>query len=437
MIFKRGMLRPDCPVAVSVILGVLCAAPSGAVDWPHFGYDDQYTSYCPASTQINISNVSRLQRRWGISCDDGYFFSVFGSPALYAGALYLSGAGEPLHALNASDGAQKWEFGQGNSGWAPQPAVSSDGVIFYLEGVLPTNLYAVNRSGKQIWKAPISFDYGFEEAVQAVPTIDEAKKVVYVIENPFGPEGGRLFALSKGSGKVIWYKSKAKDGIAFRGRYVLLKGSTIFANALIPDAQSSWGDETVVRINPTTKKIEIKYQRPASGSSLQVSHYSLCNDILLVEYSDRDLSDPTWKGTSILAAYNVNAAGILWQKDLSKMPIAGAIACNTKKKRIYVPTDPYLYAFNAGNGQQLWRYTAYAPVHSPSVANGVIYFTSDTNVYALNETTGKRLLSYDLGYTSDFSTQVAIGSDAIYLSGSGGTCDFVALSPPTATDEQP
>lgn len=437
MIFMRGISRAARLLAIAVSLGALCAAPAGAVDWPHFGYDDQYTSYCPASTQINISNVKKLQQRWGISCDDGYFFVVFGSPALYGGIVYSSGAGEPLHALNASDGSQQWEFGQGNAGWAPQPVVSTDGVIFYLEGVYPTYLYAVNRSGKQIWKAPISFDYGFEEAVQAVPTIDEAKKIVYVIENPFSPEGGRLFALSKGSGKVMWYKSKAKDGVAFRGRYVLLKGSTIFANALIPSTQSSWGDETVVRINPTTKKIEIKYQRPMSGESLQVAHYCLCNDILFVEYCDRDLSDPTWKSTSILAAYNVNAAGILWQKDLSKTPIAGAIACNTKTKRIYVPTNPYLYAFNAGNGQQLWRYTGYAPVHSPSVANGVIYFTSDTNVYALNEATGKRLLAYDLGYTSDFSTQVAIGGEALYFSGSGGTCDFVALFLPAAADDQP
>lgn len=419
-----------------VALFLLCAAPLPAIDWPHFGYDDQYTSYCPVSPKINAGNVGKLQMRWGISCDDGYFFVVFGSPAVFGGTVYSSGAGTRLTALDASDGAIQWEFGQGNSGWAPQPVVASDGVVYYLEGTYPTTLCAVSKSGQQLWKAPLSFEYGFTEAVEAVPTIDEAKKVVYLIENPFGSEGGRLFALSKASGKVLWYKSKAKDGMAFRGRYVLLKGSSIFANALLPGT-SYWGDETLVRINSATKKVDIKYARPVAGTTLQIAHYSICNETLVVEYCDRDLSDPTYKSISILATYNINSPGIVWQKDFSQTPITGAVACNTKTKRLYVPTDPYLYALNAGTGKQLWKYAGFGPIHSPSVAGGVIYFTSDTNMYALKEATGKKLFAYDLGYEADATTQVAIGTDTLYLSGSGGTCDFLALSLPGTGEPEP
>ncbi len=426
-------------LALVLLQWTLCTGPINAGNWPHFGYDDQYTSFSPAATRINPSNVGKLQFQWGLSCDDGYFFLVYGSPALYAGGVYGSGAGQQLTGMNASDGTILWQFGPNNSGWAPQPAISADGIIYYLLGANPTNLYAVTRSGTQIWKAPIAFDFGFQEATQAVPTIDEGKKIIYVVENPFASEGGKLYALSKASGKVLWYKSKAKDGMAFRGRYVLLKGSTIFADALIPGT-SYWGDETLVRINPTTKKIEIKYARPSSSSELVIGRYSLCNDTLVVEYCDRDLIIPGYKKISIVATYNVNSPKIVWQKDFSKTPLTGAFACNTKTKRLYVPTNPYLYSFDVATGKQYWRYTGYDEIYSPSIANGVIFFTSETNMYALNEATGKKLFAYDYGYHDDSgtaTTQVAIGDDMVYLSGSGGTCDFVALSLPTSESQTP
>jgi len=422
---SSGSRFPAFIVPAVLILAGLVSSHVQAVTWPHFGYDDQYTSYCPAANRINTGNVKQLRQKWGLSCNDGWFFVVFGSPAYYKGTVYTSGAGESLNAINAQTGSVDWQFGQGNYGWAPQPAVSQDGVIFYLEGANPTTLTAVNRSGQQLWKAPISFEFGFREATYAVPTIDEGKKIVYVVESPFMGEG-RLFALSKASGKVLWYKSYEKDKIGFRAPYVLLKGNWIFVNGQTSD---TWYDsEHMVRINAVTKKVEITYERPTDDWISNVVRYTLCKDILLVEYADRDTL--VAKQRSVLVAYKINSPKAIWRQELGGAPFTGAFACNTKLQRVYVPTNPYLYALDVKTGKQIWKFMGFNAVCSPSVANGVVYFVSDTNMYALDESNGKKLFSYDLGYEADESVQVAIGDDAVYVSGSGGTCDFVALGLP-------
>ena len=64
---------------------------------------------------------------------------------------------------------------------------------------------------------------------------------------------------------------------------------------------------------------------------------------------------------------------------------------------VYIGSDDSnLYALNASTGAKLWSYATGAAVQSsPAVANGVVYFGSDDgNVYALNASTGAKLWSY-------------------------------------------
>jgi len=193
-----------------------------ADDWLHFGYDDQYTSYNPAENTISKSNISQLQKKWGIGCNDGYFSVYFRSPAIYNGKLYTSSAGSKLKVYNAQTGQFLWEFGSGNYGWAPQPVVSENGVVFYMEETYPTYLYAVDAdSGNMLWKAPLGFSLGYSGAAEALVTVDEQNNTVYLVEDDFGDEG-KLYALNKTTGQIAWYKSKAVDNLEFKDNYVLL-----------------------------------------------------------------------------------------------------------------------------------------------------------------------------------------------------------------------
>ncbi|MEW6363955.1 MAG: PQQ-binding-like beta-propeller repeat protein [Acidobacteriota bacterium] len=406
---------------VAAILGVL---PVDAVDWPHFGYDDQYTSFYPGKTKISPSNVRLLKRKWGLFCDDKPAFDSKGSPAHYKGVVYATVPENPLLAVD-SCGTIDWEYGDASFWQASQPALSLDGVLFYfINDMTTTSLAAVGRNGKQIWTAQPVFDFSSNQAANCVPSVDEAKKTIYVVENTFFEGAGRLYALSKSTGKVLWYLSKENDGIGFSGPYVLLKGNWLFARAELEDAS---GPEHMMRLNASSKKVEITYDTPdddPTGLYWEPDRYCLCGDILLVEYED-------W-GKGLVAAYKVSSRKILWKADLWGRSMTGAFACNTKRKRVYVPADTLLYALDAKTGKEIWSYSGVSTIRNPSVANGVVYFQAGTYVYALNEATGKLLFSYDLGREVHESAQVAIGNDTIYAWGSEDDGGLVALSLPSA-----
>ena len=56
-----------------------------------------------------------------------------------------------------------------------------------------------------------------------------------------------------------------------------------------------------------------------------------------------------------------------------------------------------VYALNASTGAKLWSYATGVYVQSaPTVANGVVYISSD-KLYALNASTGALLWSYEAG----------------------------------------
>jgi outer membrane protein assembly factor BamB len=405
---------------LALLLGVSVLAQDGSVlvaNWAHFGYDSAYTAHNTLESTIGVTNVTELERLWGIGCDDGYFSVISRSPAVHEGRLYTSGAGSKLRAYTAHGGRMLWEFGDGNYGWAPQPVVSQDGTVFYMEGSYPTHLYAVDGTGgNELWEAPLAFDMGYNDT--ALVTVDESNALVYVVENPFMGDG-KLYALDKQSGAIVWYKSQATDDAAFKGDYVLLREGKIFAVAEVPMEVYPFEGDHVLRIDASTHDIEIVYDRPTPENYYDIEHYSLCNDTLVVDF------DYQYDADKLLVAYTPITSTIAWQKTFSET--TGTIACNEAKNQIYVPTDPYLYALDATTGAEVWKYTGYGALYNPSIANGVVYLLSDTNMYALDEASGERLFSYPLGYEAYETTQVAIADGMLYFSGNGGTCDLYAL----------
>lgn len=211
-------------------------------------------------------------------------------------------------------------------------------------------------------------------------------------------------------------------GAAYRGNAVLLKGSWIFAAAVVPVSFSE--ADKLARINATTRKVELFYDRPGPEEFYDIGGATICNNWLVVVYHDRD---DVFRGKSVLCVYDVMSSKIVWQKRYTTSAISGAVAANTDKNVIYVPTDPYLYAYNVKTGAQVWRCQGYDAIRSPSVANGIVYFLSDTNLYAVSETNKKRLFRYPLGNEAEYSTQVAISNGMLFFSGNGGTCDLFVL----------
>ena len=240
-----------------------------------------------------------------------------------------------------------------------------------------------------------------------------------MVETPF-LGNGKLYALNRQTGEIEWYKGLATDNLEFKGDYVLLREGKIFTLATVITTEPyDRHRDHLIRIDATSHIVEMTYNRPEPDVYTKTEHYALCNDSLIANFDYQEIP------VKLLVAYNPAATAITWQKELPK--ITGDIACNEALDRIYVPSDPYLYALDATTGQEVWRYTGFGKIYNPSVANGVVYFISDTNMYALDETTGTRVFRYPLGYEGRDSTQVAIANGMLYFSGNGGTCDLFAL----------
>jgi outer membrane protein assembly factor BamB len=266
-----------------------------------------------------------------------------------------------------------------------------------------------------LWQAPIGFDLGFRGAAEAVVTVDEVNDLVYIVVVEC--REGKLFALDKQTGEIVWYKSKATDNVSFKGNSVLLSGGTIFA---VADDPNIYCNGRMLSIDASSQDIETTFDIPDLERSNDVLQYTLCNDRLVVGYS----FEPGYVG--YLIAYDPTSPTIVWQKEFSE-EMTGTIACNITGNIIYVPTDPYLYALDVTTGEEIWKYTGYGAIYNPSVANGIVYFLSDTNMYAIDEATGERVFRYPLGYEADETTQVAICDGMVYFSGSDGTCGLFAL----------
>ena len=82
---------------------------------------------------------------------------------------------------------------------------------------------------------------------------------------------------------------------------------------------------------------------------------------------------------------------------------------------VYVGSnDSNVYALNATTGAKIWSYrTGYGVNSNPAIANGIVYVGSDDkNVYALNATTGTKVWSYKTG-DSDKSRDIVWSSPAV------------------------
>ncbi len=121
---------------------------------------------------------------------------------------------------------------------------------------------------------------------------------------------------------------------------------------------------------------------------------------------------------TVLGVGNVGGVQLKWKftttgptEDFSPAVVDGVV---------YFGSGDNVYALNASTGAQLWSYaTGYWVFSSPAVANGVVYIGSrDFNVYALNASTGAYLWSFATQYYVETSPAVANG--VVYVTSDDG-----------------
>jgi outer membrane protein assembly factor BamB len=402
-------------IKLHLIIYILCLSLniSGQQDtvqkWLHFGSDYGYTGFVANEHTITKSNVNKLKRIWGIGCDDGGFSVISRAPAILENRLFVANAGGKLSSYNATNGQFNWDFGLNNDGWAKQPTVSSDSTVYYLQGSWPSYLYAVNgKNGEMLWEAPRGFKLYYDD--KNIITVDETSNQLFLMDQ----DPTTLYAIDRFTGLINWTFFEDNDtmGLSFQP-YISLSTN----NLLMVEGKNSSNYNRLIEINSVNPALMKKYPWVRFNA---LSSILAMDTLAALAYNNADSC-----GVMI---FNRNS---LQQVYKFRFPseITGSLAFNPKTNILYIPTNPYLYAYDLSTGSLKWKYTvpAYDSIYSPTIANGVIYFISNTKMWAIDEETKENLFNFELGGDGYDNTQVAVYNGRLYFSGNGYTCDFFCL----------
>ena len=115
--------------------------------------------------------------------------SIFSSPTVYKGRIYVGSCDKWFYVLNASNGELIWKFKTGNYISSSSPYIWSDKVYF---SSFDTYLYSLNvDTGNLMWK------FKTESVIESSPIVYQG--IVY-----FGSDDNRVYALNASTGELEW-----------------------------------------------------------------------------------------------------------------------------------------------------------------------------------------------------------------------------------------
>ncbi len=163
-------------------------------DWPQFHFSNRRVGANPTENVLSPSNVSGLDLDWSHATAS----SIYSSPAVARGIVYVGSQAGTVYALNASTGAMMWSYPTGSSVYS-SPAVAN-GVVYV--GSEDGNVHALNAStGAFLWS------HATGAMTLSSPAV--ANGVVYVESSD-----GNLYALNASSGAVMWSSPTAGSGLS-------------------------------------------------------------------------------------------------------------------------------------------------------------------------------------------------------------------------------
>lgn len=197
---------------------------------------------------------------------------VQSSPTVANGIVYVGNDVGILYALNAATGAVVWTHSTGTANIGSSPAVGK-GDVYIISG---TTLFAFSaKTGKSLWSFNTGGGFNYSSPIVV-------NGVVYVW-NMAGSANGNLYALSAGSGTLIWDYASSW----FAGTPAIANGIIYFC-----------ADRTLYAMNASTEAI---LWSDASQWDSSVSP-AVANG--LVYYVD---------GSENLFAANISSGSILWE----------------------------------------------------------------------------------------------------------------------------
>ncbi len=372
-------------------------------DWAQFHFEPQHRGLNPYENVLSPATVGNMDLHWSYLTEN----SVFSSPAVANGVVYVGSNDYNLYALDAKTGALLWKYTTRYPVLA-SPAVANGLVYVGCEDML----CALNaKTGALLWK----YSTGIIDSSPAV-----ANGVVYVASL------SNLYALDAKTGALLWkYPARPSPTV-----------SPAVANGVVYIGSSD-DEHNVYALNALNASTGALLWKYTTGGFVDTSP-AVANGVVYVG----SIGSP-------LYALNASTGALLWQYNTWTVgqispTVANGVVYMTSYGDKNVST---LYALNASTGALLWKYTmgnsSWSPFQSsPAVANGVVYVGSwDGSLYALNASNGALLWQHTTGNSVQSSPAVAnglvyVGCDdgKLYAFGLPGAQLSENFSPPERPD---
>jgi outer membrane protein assembly factor BamB len=298
--------------------------------------------------------------------------SIYSSPAVVGGIVYVGSDDDSLYAIDAATGAERWRFSTG--GDVDSSAAVVDGTVYV--GSYDGNIYAIDAaSGEERWR----FDTN-EDGRRLVPAV--LYGMVYV-------GGTNLYALDAASGEERW-RFSASDSLsapAVADGMVFAAGQSLYAI----DAAS--GEERW-RFSNEGYGFGVPVVADANVYAGSYDGYTYAIDAVTGEERWRFATGVT---ESPAVAHGMVFASTLQTGDASLRPA--------------------VFALDATSGSELWRFAPGAGFDStPLYVDGTVFvYADDQNLYAIDATSGAEQWRLPVTLSFNYSAVPAVIDNTLYF----------------------
>lgn len=311
-----------------------------------------------------------------------------------------------------------WKFSGNGHGFEATVAIA-DGIVF--AGCLDGELYALSLADGQLkWK------YHTELGFSAPAAVKDGRVFV-------GDTDGKFYCFEAATGKPIWGAEATgeinsganfyKDKVLFGSQDATLYCHDAASGALV--WKYSIGDQ--IRCSPTV--VEGRAFLAGCDAKLHIIDVEKGEAITSVEIDAPTGSTPGVGGANVyfgtegssFFAIDWQQAKVAWtMKSPRNMPFRSSAAV-TADLVIFGGRDKQIYALDAADGKERWRFATRSRVDSSPVVVGdrVYVGSSDGRLYALDRKTGKKLWDYEAG--GDFVASPAVADGRLVIGNTDGT----------------
>jgi outer membrane protein assembly factor BamB len=373
----------------------------------------------PTASAPPVSKAS-LSQLWEYSSQG----SIISSPIIVDGLIFVSsgtsgGGTQGLYCLNSSNGVEIWS----HHGLFVTFTVANGRV--YIGEALETPSYSLQgvfsclnaSTGAQLW----NFSFGTSFTTPVV-----GGGVVYVCGYGYtlstDVNVGSVYSFNASTGKELW-SFHGPVGTRFTYEPPILQGANLYALSAAYSSQDASWHGAVYAFNAQTGKELWSYTTSGQFRSLLAVGQNL---YVSSNYVDtRGYTDAEKSGGYIYEG------GVLALNALSGKPIWDYQVGNSIVNLIFVNSTVYadsgdgvLYTFNAADGKVVWNYTAGTGLGSILSVNGYLYVGSSSGVYCLNANTGAVIWSFSVSDFGDSSPTFPSYADGVIYVGWNGPLFF-------------